>query len=172
MRKKIKGIKIFKLNFFKDNRGNFLEIYKKKKIKEKNFIFDCVSISKKNVIRGIHMQVKNPQAKFLTVLKGKIFDVAVDLRKNSKTFGKYFSIYLSNKSYSSIYIPKGFAHGFCALAKENIIYYKNSNYRDKENEIGIMWNDSDIKICWPIKKPILSLKDKKNISFREYCKFY
>lgn len=172
MRKKIKGIKIFKLNFFKDNRGNFLEIYKKKKIKEKNFIFDCVSISKKNVIRGMHMQVKNPQAKFLTVLKGKIFDVAVDLRKNSKTFGKYFSIYLSNKSYSSIYIPKGFAHGFCALAKENIIYYKNSNYRDKENEIGIIWNDSDIKICWPIKKPILSLKDKKNISFREYCKFY
>ena len=172
MQRKIKGIKIFKLDFFKDNRGIFSEIYKIKKIKKKNFVFDCMSISKKNVIRGMHIQVKNPQAKFLTVLKGKIFDVAIDLRKNSKTFGKYFSIYLSKKSYSSIYIPEGFAHGFCTLAKENIIYYKNSNYRDKKNEIGIIWNDSDIKIRWPIKKPILSLKDKKNISFKEYCKFY
>jgi dTDP-4-dehydrorhamnose 3,5-epimerase len=116
------------------------------------------------------LQVKNPQAKFLTVVKGKIFDVLVDLRKNSKTFGKYFSICLSNRSYSSIYIPQGFAHGFCCLDKENIVYYGCSNYRKKKYEIGILWNDKDLKIKWPIKKPILSDKDSKNFSFKEYCK--
>ena len=114
------------------------------------------------------MQTKNPQAKFLTVIKGKIFDVAVDLREKSKTFGKYFSITLSSKSYCSIYIPEGFAHGFCGLDKENIVYYSNSNYRDKTNETGILWNDPDINIKWPIKKPILSIKDKKNPTLKEF----
>jgi dTDP-4-dehydrorhamnose 3,5-epimerase len=162
------GIKIFKSVVFKDNRGSFREVYKKKFIKKKNFIFDCLSISKKNVVRGLHIQIKNSQAKFLTVIKGEIFDVAVDLRKKSKTFGKYFSINLSSKNYSSIYIPKGFAHGFCCLAKENIVYYCNSNYRNKNNETGILWNDPDINIKWPIKNPILSVKDKKNFSLKEY----
>lgn len=162
------GIKIFKSVVFKDNRGSFREVYKKKFIKKKNFIFDCLSISKKNVVRGLHIQIKNSQAKFLTVIKGEIFDVAVDLRKKSKTFGKYFSTNLSSKNYSSIYIPKGFAHGFCCLAKENIVYYCNSNYRNKNNEIGILWNDPDINIKWPIKNPILSVKDKKNFSLKEY----
>ena len=162
------GIKIFKSAVFKDNRGSFREIYKKKFIKKKNFIFDCLSISKKNVLRGLHIQTKNSQAKFLTVIKGEIFDVAVDLRKKSKTFGKYFSINLSSKNYSSIYIPEGFAHGFCCLDKENIVYYHNSNYRNKNNEKGILWNDPDINIKWPIKNPILSINDKKNFSLKEY----
>jgi dTDP-4-dehydrorhamnose 3,5-epimerase len=109
---------------------------------------------------------------FLTVLKGRIFDVMVDLRKNSKTFGKYFSIILSNKSNSSIYIPEGFAHGFCGMDKENIVYYGCSNYREKNYEIGILWNDRDLKIKWPIKNPILSKKDFNNISFKEYCSRY
>jgi dTDP-4-dehydrorhamnose 3,5-epimerase len=173
MQSKIKGIKIFKNNIFYDNRGSFREIYKKKKLKiNKELLFSCLSISKKNVIRGLHLQTKNSQAKFLTVVKGKIFDVALDLRKNSRTFGKHFSIYLSDKSYSSIYIPKGFAHGFCSLDKENIVYYGCTNYQEKKNEIGILWNDTDLKIKWPIKKPILSKKDKKNILFKEYCKNY
>lgn len=162
------GIKIFKTDIFKDNRGSFKEIYKKNLINNTNFIFNCLSTSKKNVLRGLHMQTKNPQAKFLTVIKGKIFDVAVDLRKKSKTFGRYFSINLSNKDYCSIYIPEGFAHGFCCLDKENIVYYCNSNYRDKNSEIGILWNDPDISIKWPIKNPILSIKDKNNFSFKEY----
>ena len=162
------GIKIFKSNIFKDNRGSFREIYKKNLIKNTNFIFNCLSISKKNVLRGLHMQTKNSQAKFLTVIKGEIFDVAVDLRKKSKTFGRYFSIKLSNENYCSIYIPEGFAHGFCCLDKENIVYYCNSNYRDKNSEIGILWNDPDINIKWPIKNPILSIKDKNNLSFIEY----
>ena len=169
----IKGIKIFKSNIYKDKRGFFKEVYKKKELKKhRELIFHCTSSSQKNVLRGLHIQIKNPQAKFLTIIKGKIFDVLVDLRKNSKTFGKYFSIILSNNSYSSIYIPEGFAHGFCTLSKENIIYYMNSNYREKNYEIGILWNDKNLKIKWPIKKPILSEKDSKNISFEEYCLKY
>jgi dTDP-4-dehydrorhamnose 3,5-epimerase len=169
----IKGIKIFKSKIFYDNRGSFKEVYKKKLLNNKKFIFDCVSSSKQNVLRGLHIQTKNPQAKFVTVIKGKIFDVAVDLRKNSDTFGKYFSIILSNKStYSSIYMPEGFAHGLCGLEKENIVYYGCSNYREKKYEIGIMWNDKDLKIKWPIKKTILSKKDLNNISFLEYCDKY
>jgi dTDP-4-dehydrorhamnose 3,5-epimerase len=169
MKIKIKGIKIFRSKKIFDNRGYFQEIYKKNKVNNNELIFDCLSNSKKNVLRGLHLQTKNPQGKFLTVLKGKIFDVLVDLRKNSKTFGKHFSIYLTNNSYCSIYIPKGFAHGFCCLEKENIIYYGCTNYREKNHEIGIMWNDKDLKINWPIKKPIISNKDKKNFSFEEYC---
>ena len=169
MKINIKGIKIFKSKIFYDNRGSFKEAYKKKLLPNKNLIFDCVSSSKKNVLRGLHLQTKNPQAKFLTVIKGKIFDVLVDLRKNSNTFGKHFSIILSNQSlYSSIYIPEGFAHGFLCLDNENIVYYGCSNYRQKDYEIGILWNDKELKIKWPIKKPILSDKDSKNISFKEY----
>ena len=171
MKINIKGIKVFKSLIFYDNRGSFKEVYKKKLLPNKKFIFDCVSNSKKNVLRGLHLQTKNSQAKFLTVIKGKIFDVLVDLRKDSKTFGKHFSITLSDRlPYSSIYIPEGFAHGFCTLEKENIVYYRCSNYRKKKYEIGISWSDKDLKIKWPIKKPILSNKDSKNISFKEYCK--
>ena len=172
MKININGIKIFKSTTYKDSRGSFKEVYKKKILKKKQLIFHCTSSSKKNVLRGLHLQTKNSQAKFLTVIKGRIFDVAVDLRKNSKTFGKHFSITLSHKSYSSIYIPEGFAHGFCSLDKENIVYYGCSNYREKDYEIGILWNDQNLKIKWPIKKPILSKKDSKNISFKEYCNNY
>ena len=166
------GIKIFKSEAFKDNRGSFKEVYKKKNIKNKNLIFHCLSISKKNVLRGLHIQTRNSQAKYLTVIKGEIFDVMVDLRKKSRNFGRYFSINLSSKNHCSIYIPEGFAHGFCCLDKENIVYYCSSNYRDKNNEIGILWNDPDINIKWPIKNPILSIKDKKNLSLKEYCKIF
>jgi len=100
---KIKGLKIFKTKHFYDNRGYFVEIFKKKLLK-KNLIFGCISHSKKNVLRGIHLQLNNPQGKFLTVIEGKIFDVVIDLRKNSKTFGEYFSIILDSKNKNSIYI--------------------------------------------------------------------
>jgi dTDP-4-dehydrorhamnose 3,5-epimerase len=172
MKNKISGIKIFKSDIYKDNRGFFMEVYKKNIVKNKELIFHCTSSSKKNVLRGLHAQIKNPQAKFLTVLKGKIFDVLLDLRKKSRTFGMHFSITLSNQSYSSIYIPEGFAHGFCGLDNENIVYYGCSKYREIDHEIGIKWNDQDLNIKWPIKKPILSKKDSHNISFKEYCNKY
>ena len=124
----------------------------------------------KNVLRGLHLQTKFAQGKYLSVLKGEIFDVAVDLRNNSKNFGKYFSIKLSDKNGISVFIPPGFAHGFIGLKKENIICYHCTNYRSKKNELGILWNDKDINIKWPVKKPILSKKDSKNISFKDYLK--
>jgi len=123
-------------------------------------------------LRGLHLQTKFAQGKYLSVLKGEIYDVAVDLRKNSKTFGKYFSIKISNENGISIYIPPGFAHGFLGLKKENILSYHCTNYRSKKHEVGIKWDDPDIKINWQIKKPFLSSKDKKNLSLKEYLKKY
>jgi dTDP-4-dehydrorhamnose 3,5-epimerase len=170
MKKNINGVKIFKSKIFADNRGFFKEIYKKKFLKNKQLVFHCASSSKKNVLRGLHHQTKNPQGKFLTVVKGRIFDVLVDLRKNSKTFGKTFSMYLSEKNPTSLIIPRGCAHGFLGLKKENIVYYLCDNYRSKKNEIGIKWNDKDLNIKWPIKNPKLSQKDKNNINFEFYKK--
>ena len=126
-----------------------------------------MSLSNKNVLRGLHIQTTKPQAKLITVSYGKIFDVAVDLRKKSKTFGKYFSIIMSNKSDFSLYIPEGFAHGFICLSKTCIINYKCNKYRDAKSETTLRWNDSHLKIKWPVKKPILSIKDKygKNLDY-------
>ena len=152
---------------FSDSRGYFQELLIEKNIKIK-FPFQVMSFSKKNVIRGLHIQTKNTQGKFITVVKGKIFDVAVDLRKKSKTYGKYFSKILSEKNSLSIYIPPGFAHGFCALDKENFVVYNCTQYRNARSEIGIKYNDKDLNIKWPIKKTILSVKDKENYSLKEF----
>ena len=106
--------------------------------------------------------------KFITVLRGKIFDVALDCRKNSKTFGKYFSIILSEDKNNSLYIPEGFAHGFCSLSDNTIMHYKCTNYRDKNSETTIKWDDKNLNIKWPIKKPLLSKKDKVGIRFLDF----
>ncbi len=160
---KIKGLKIIKSKIYRDKRGFLREVYKNKLLKD-SFLFDVMSNSKKNVLRGLHMQTKKSQAKIITVSQGKILDVAVDLRKNSKTFGKYFSIIISQNSEFSFYIPKGFAHGFLCLSKECTVNYKCSQYRHKKSETTLSWNDKDVGIKWPIKKPILSIKDKKGKS--------
>lgn len=169
---KFKDLKIIKSNPFKDSRGYFREAFKNKFFNNKKFVFTCFSFSKKNVLRGLHLQTKFAQGKYLSVLKGEIYDVAVDLRKNSKTFGKYFSIKISNDNGISLFIPPGFAHGFLGLKKENILSYHCTNYRSKKHEVGIKWDDPDIKINWQIKKPFLSSKDKKNLSLKEYLKKY
>ena len=163
---KISGLKIIQTKIFFDKRGFFKEVYKNNLIK-KNFKFDVISLSKKNVIRGLHIQTKKPQAKVITVVSGKIMDVAVDLRKNSKTFGKYYSLIISDKSDYSFYVPEGFAHGFLCLSDKCIVHYKCSEYRHKESETTLHWSDQTVKIKWPIKKPILSKKDKigKNLEF-------
>ena len=166
---KFKGLIVIQNKRFDDNRGFFRELLIEKQIKKK-FCFYVVSVSKKNVIRGLHYQTKKPQGKFISVLKGKIIDIAVDLRKNSKTFGKHFKIILSDKNCTSIFIPEGFAHGFGGLDNENIIAYSCTNYRYKKGERGLLWNDKDLKINWGIKKPILSSKDKINFTFEEYKK--
>ena len=155
----ITGLKIIETKMFFDNRGFLKEVFRENLIK-KHFKFDVMSSSKKNVIRGLHIQIKKPQAKLITVVSGKIMDVAVDLRKNSKTFGKYYSLIISDKSEYSFYIPEGFAHGFLCLSDKCIVHYKCSEYRHKESETTLDWRDQEVKIKWPIKKPILSKKDK------------
>ena len=163
----IKDLLIVKTNIYKDNRGFFKEI-EKFKILKKKFIFDCLSFSKKNTLRGLHLQTKKSQAKIITVAQGKILDVVVDLRKKSKTYGKHFSIEISHDSDFSLFIPEGFAHGFMCLSKTCLVYYKCTNYRDKKSEITIKWNDKNLNIKWPIKKPILSKKDRFGTSFSDY----
>jgi dTDP-4-dehydrorhamnose 3,5-epimerase len=169
---KFSGLKIIKSKSHNDSRGFFKEDYKKKKIRNRNFIFGCVSSSKKNVLRGMHLQTKYAQAKYVSVLKGSILDVVIDLRKKSKTFGKHFKIILSDKNATSLFIPTGFAHGFLGLKKENIIYYHCTNYRSAKHEVGIRWNDEELKIKWPTKKPIISKKDKKSLKFVDFKKLF
>ena len=166
---KFKDLLIYDKKSFKDNRGYFRELYIKKHFKT-TFPFDVMSFSKKNVLRGLHLQRSNPQAKLITVLSGKVFDVCVDCRKNSKTFGKYYSIILSDKNNKSLLIPAGFAHGFYTLANRTILHYKCSKYRHAKSETGIIWNDKDLKIKWPTRKIIISKKDNNNISFRDFKK--
>jgi len=161
---KIKDLLIIKKETYKDKRGFLRELYRENLLSKK-FIFEILSNSNKNVIRGLHLQKKNSQGKYVTVLNGKAFDVAVDLRKNSKTFGQYVSIILSGKQNVSFYIPEGFAHGFCTLENNTIMHYKCTNYRDEKSELGLIWNDPKINIKWPIKKPIISKKDRKNLDF-------
>ena len=163
---KLKDLLILQTNIFKDSRGFFKEV-EKKKILNKKFVFDCFSFSKKNTLRGLHLQRKKSQAKLLTVVQGKILDVVVDLRKKSKTYGKHFSIEISQSSNFSLLIPGGFAHGFLCLSKNCAVYYKCTNYRDANSEKTLLWNDKKLKIKWPVKKPILSKKDKKGIKFSE-----
>jgi len=164
---KFKDLIIYKKDTYKDNRGYFRELYLQKHFNTR-FPFDVMSYSKKNVLRGLHLQLKKPQAKLITVLKGKILDVCVDCRRKSKTFGKYFSIKMSESINISLFIPAGFAHGFYTLSNDVILHYKCSNYRHKDSEIGILWNDKTLKIKWPNKKPIVSDKDQKNITFKEF----
>jgi len=162
---KFKGLFLCKKETYIDNRGYFREIFVEKIIKKK-FLFDVMSCSKKNVLRGLHFQTINPQGKYISVLRGKVLDVVVDLRKKSKTFGKHYSIILSEKRNISMFIPEGFAHGFCTLENNTIMLYKCTNYRDKKNENGLIWNDKDLNIKWPIKNPIISKKDKNAQSFK------
>ena len=160
---------LYKRDTHKDNRGYFRELFTEKFLKIK-FPFDMMSFSKKNVLRGLHLQHIKPQGKLLTVLSGKLFDVALDCRRKSKTYGKHFSIILSAKDNTSLYVPAGFAHGFCSLEDNTILHYKCTKYRHSKSEIGIMWNDPELKIHWPKKKFIISNKDKKNLSFSDCAK--
>ena len=168
LKTKIDGPKIIKTTIFKDSRGFLKEVYRKNIINNIDFPFDVMSFSKKNVLRGLHIQIKKPQAKIITVTHGKIFDVAVDLRLKSKTFGKYVGLTISDKDNFSFYIPRGFAHGFLCLSKTCTINYKCSQYRNEKSEKTLSWNDKDVKIKWPVKKPILSKKDKNALNLSNF----
>ena len=161
--KKIKAKK------FRDNRGYFQECFKENKFKFKP-VFSALSYSKKKVIRGLHFQNKFKQKIFITVLVGKIFDVCVNVDFKSKNFSKIYVNTLQEGD--MLYIPINFAHGFVGMDKKNLIMYQFSNYHHKSSEIGIKYNDKDLKINWPFKKHILSKKDEKNIELEEFIKNY
>jgi|TARA_B100000787_G_scaffold170268_1_gene165457 dTDP-4-dehydrorhamnose 3,5-epimerase len=172
LKTKILGPKIIKSQIFKDRRGFLKETYRKNILNNIDFPFDVMSYSKKNVLRGLHIQIKNSQAKIITVTHGTIIDIAVDLRKRSKTFGKYVAIKISDKDDFSFYIPKGFAHGFLCLSNECTVNYKCSEYRDQKSEKTLAWNDQEVAIKWSIKKPILSNKDKNlGLNLKDFLKF-
>ena len=164
-----KGLKIIQSKIYRDSRGFFKEDFKQVNFSKK-FIFGCTSRSKKNVLRGLHIQTKNSQGKHISVLKGSIYDVVVDLRKKSKTFGKTFKIILSKENALGLYIPRGFAHAYYSFERENIIYYKLDNYYASKYESGIVYNDDSIKIKWPKKKMLISKKDKKLLTIKEFRK--
>ena len=170
LKTKIDGPMILKSTVHIDRRGYFKEVYRKNILKNLDFPFDIMSFSKKNALRGLHTQTVSPQAKIITVTHGKILDVAVDLRKNSKTFGKSVEVIISDKDDFSFYIPKNFAHGFLCLSKDCTVNYKCSEYRNEKSETTINWSDKDINIKWPIKKPILSKKDANGISLIDFKK--
>ena len=168
---KINGPLIIVPSIFKDTRGFFFEKYNYKsffKIGIKyNFVQDNLSYSKKNVLRGLHFQKKFPQGKLVKVVKGEIFDVIVDLRKNKKSFGKYLSFRLSDKNHNQLWVPPGFAHGFCVLSKEAKVEYKCTEFYKPKDEYTLKWNDSVLEINWPIKKPIVSKKDSLGLTLEE-----
>lgn len=172
----LKGCFTIKPNVFEDKRGSFFEAFNHKKFEEKigskvNFVQDNQSISQKGVLRGLHMQKgKFSQSKLVRVIKGKVLDVAVDIRANSSTFGEIFSIILSGDNNKQLFVPKGFLHGFSVLEEHTIVAYKCDNYYHKEAECGVIYNDEDLNIDWMLdeKEIIVSEKDRKLKTFKEF----
>lgn len=171
----IEGLYVITPNIHMDSRGYFMETYNYNDFKENGieavFVQDNQSKSSRGVLRGLHFQINHPQAKLVRVIKGCVFDVAVDLRKNSTTFGKWYGIELSEENKKQFFIPKGFAHGFLVLSDEAEFAYKVTDFWHPNDEGGILWNDIDIGIEWPEITPselILSDKDKNNLTFKEY----
>ena len=169
---KFKGLLIIKQKNNIDRRGSLRETFNKKILKKSDFVFEYCTISKRNSLRGFHFQYKYQQAKYVSVLKGKILDCVIDLRKKSKTFGKVFKIILSDKNCLSLYIPEGFAHAYFSYEKFNVVYYKLNNFYKPQFESGINLMDKNLNIRWPSKRCAISEKDKNLISFSEFCKNY
>ena len=171
---KLDGVILIYPKLFSDARGCLFETYRETKFLESDisthFVQDNCSVSKQNVLRGLHYQIKKPQAKLIEIISGEVFDVVVDIRKNSPTFGKWVSVILSSKNKYQLFIPEGFAHGFYVVSEVAQVFYKLTNYYAPEHERCIIWNDPDLKIKWPIPKgltPELSPKDTLGKFFKE-----
>lgn len=168
----IEGVLIIEPKVFGDDRGYFMETYNEPEFKAKgvpyDFVQDNQSKSTKGVLRGLHYQINHPQAKLVRVLEGEVFDVAVDLRKGSPTYGKWEGVLLSGENKKMFMIPRGFAHGFVVLSDTAIFAYKCDDVYHPNDEGGIMWNDPDIGVEWPFEgEPLLSEKDKHHVPFKE-----
>ena len=159
----ISEVIVFVPPVFTDSRGYFLETYQQRKYAEagipKPFVQDNQSYSTKNVLRGLHFQLHHPQGKLVRVIQGSVFDVAIDIRKNSPTFGKWHGEILSAENKKQMYIPENFAHGFCVLSDSAEFVYKCTDFYVPGDEVGLIWNDPQVGVKWPIEQPILSDKD-------------
>lgn len=164
-------VMVIEPDVFGDNRGFFMEMYHRKKFEKQginaDFVQDNRSLSKKGSLRGLHYQLGRPQGKLVWALKGEVFDVAVDIRKNSPTFGRWTGTILTGENNTSLYIPPGYAHGFCVLSEEAEFFYKCTDFYSPEHERCIRWNDPDLAIGWPLKQPVLSEKDRQAPFFKE-----
>lgn len=176
--RKLSGVFEIKLNPIGDERGFFMRVFDDKLFEKSGIVHNWVQENhsksgEKGIIRGIHLQMPPySEAKLVRAVKGKVLDVFVDLRKNSPTFGQWDSVLLSEELKNYVLVPRGFGHSICTLEENSEIIYKVDNYYSPENEIGINWNDPDIGIDWPIKTPILSEKDKNNISLKDFINKY
>lgn len=160
---KLKGVLIIEPDVFGDDRGYFMETYNQGRYEKQGikatFVQDNLSYSRKGVLRGLHYQHPHAQGKLVYVVKGEVFDVAVDIRKGSPSFGQWTGVVLSERNKRQLYIPEGFAHGFVVLSEEALFAYKCTDFYHPETEGGIIWNDPGIGIGWPEKNPVLSPKD-------------
>ncbi|KLU98348.1 dTDP-4-dehydrorhamnose 3,5-epimerase [Photobacterium aphoticum] len=173
----IPDVKIIEPTVFSDERGFFMETWSQKKFEElvtskpTQFVQDNHSKSKKGILRGLHYQTENTQGKLVRVISGEVFDVAVDIRKESSTFGKWVGIYLSAENKRQLWVPEGFAHGFYVTSEEAEFVYKCTDYYNPTSEVSILWSDNDINISWPLSiSPIVSEKDRGALKFSEYIK--
>jgi dTDP-4-dehydrorhamnose 3,5-epimerase len=159
----IPGVVLCVPDVLRDARGFFFECYRAEQYRAAGiadtFVQDNRSCSRKGVLRGLHFQLRRPQAKLIACLRGEIFDVAVDVRVGSPTFGKWSAAVLSEANHHQLYVPGGFAHGFCVLSEEAEIQYKCSDYYDPADDRGVRWNDPELGIAWPVSEPVLSAKD-------------
>jgi dTDP-4-dehydrorhamnose 3,5-epimerase len=157
------GLLLIEPGCFRDERGFFLESFQAERYRDSGipdaFVQDNHSRSRQGVLRGLHFQVKRPQAQIVTVIRGQIFDVAVDLRPGSATFGRWYGVELSDEGPRQLYMAAGFAHGFCVLSEWADLHYKVSRLYDHTDEGGLIWNDGDVGIRWPIARPIVSERD-------------
>jgi dTDP-4-dehydrorhamnose 3,5-epimerase len=170
----LKDAYILTTEIFEDKRGSFTESFNLRNVQtiigDYNFVQDCHSISTKNVVRGLHYQIEHAQGKLIRCLTGTIYDVIVDLRKKSETYGQWIGVYLSPGP-KQLWVPPGFAHGFCAVSHQAEVLYKVTDYRYSEYERTLMWNDKDLNIYWNVAAPILSDKDLKGVSLKECDKY-
>lgn len=166
----LSGILLIEPRIFNDDRGFFYESHQLQRYQDAGvpaLVQDNISRSKHGTLRGLHYQLPNAQGKLVWVIRGKVFDVMVDLRQSSPTYKKWFSVILCDERLLQIYIPPGFAHGFCTLSEEADFCYKCTEYYSPEDEQGILWNDPDINIQWPLTDPVLSPKDSRHPTLRE-----
>ena len=167
----LEGFLIVELETFKDDRGFFLETFQEKKYEEAGimdkFVQENQSRSSKGVLRGMHFQVKRPQAQILTVMRGCIFDVGLDLRQNSSTFGQWYGVELSDIGQRQVYMAPGIAHGFCVLSDLADLHYKVSRFYDPDDECGMIWNDPEVNIDWPSITPLIHQRDASRQSLSQ-----